>query len=58
VKTVVGKKIPRWQHRAGSTPAPGTMLAVTGENFSGRGEQISANFMPLRLRLLGFQLHA
>jgi hypothetical protein len=25
-KAVVGKKIPRWQHRAGSIPAPGTII--------------------------------
>ena len=26
-KVVVGMKIPRWQHRAGSIPAPGTILS-------------------------------
>ncbi len=26
VKTVVGKKIPRWKHRTGSSPVPGTIF--------------------------------
>ena len=25
-KAIVGMKIPRWKHRAGSTPAPGTIF--------------------------------
>ena len=30
VKAVDGKKIPRWKHRAGSTPAPGTITRFQG----------------------------